>query len=156
MTFSKKSKIACVGSGAVGKTIAVALSRQGYPVVASASRTFASAQDLAGRIDGCEAYESIQEAADRADFVFITTFDGVIIHTEAAELGPKGKKEHWVRFRAEVAPDAGKFGESARKQVTDINSRLKGYVYKVPEAVGKRLACELKNILEGAGINACA
>lgn len=78
MTFSKKSKIAFVGSGAVGKTIAVALSRQGYPVVASASRTFASAQDLAGRIDGCEAYESIQEAADRADFVFITTFDGVI------------------------------------------------------------------------------
>jgi hypothetical protein len=86
----------------------------------------------------------------------ITTFDGVIIHTEAAELGPKGKKEHWVRFRAEVAPDAGRFAESARKQVTDINSRLKGYVYKVPEAVGKRLACELKNILEGAGINACA
>jgi predicted short-subunit dehydrogenase-like oxidoreductase (DUF2520 family) len=78
MTFDKTSKIAFVGSGAVGKTIAVALSRQGYPVVASASRTFASAQDLAGRIEGCVAYESIQDAADKADFVFITSFDGVI------------------------------------------------------------------------------
>jgi len=78
MTFSKTSKITFVGSGAVGKTIAVALSRQGYPVVASASRTFASAQDLARRIDGCQAYESVQDAADRADFVFITSFDGAI------------------------------------------------------------------------------
>ena len=78
MPFDKTSKIAFVGSGAVGKTIAVALSRQGYPVVAAASRTFASAQDLAGRIERCVAYESIQDAADRADFVFITSFDGVI------------------------------------------------------------------------------
>lgn len=78
MGFSKKTKIAFVGSGAVGKTLAVALSRRGYPVVASGSRTFASAQDLAGRIEGCQAYESIQDAADRADFVFITTFDGAI------------------------------------------------------------------------------
>ena len=78
MTCDKNSKIAFVGSGAVGKTIAVALSRQGYPVVASASRTFASAQDLARRIEDCVAYESIQDAADKADFVFITSFDGVI------------------------------------------------------------------------------
>ncbi len=78
MAFDRTSKIAFVGSGAVGKTLAVALSRQGYPVVATASRTFASARDLAMRVEGCEAYESIQDAIDRADFVFITTFDGAI------------------------------------------------------------------------------
>ena len=78
MSWNKQSKIAFVGSGAVGKTLAVALSRAGYRVVAAASRTYASAQDLAGRIDGCQATERIQEAADRADFVLITTFDGAI------------------------------------------------------------------------------
>ena len=78
MNRDKTSKVAFVGAGAVGKTLAVALSRRGYPVVAAASRTFNSARDLAARVDGCRAYESIQDAADRADFVFITTFDGAI------------------------------------------------------------------------------
>ena len=78
MPFNKSSNIAFIGSGAVGKTLAVALSRRGYPVVAAASRTFASAQDLAKRIDACKAYDSIQKAVDHADFIFITTFDGVI------------------------------------------------------------------------------
>ena len=78
MNRDKTSKVAFVGAGAVGKTLAVALSRRGYPVVAAASRTFSSARDLAARVDGCRAYESIQDAADRADFVFITTFDGAI------------------------------------------------------------------------------
>lgn len=78
MPFNKSSNIAFIGSGAVGKTLAVALSHRGYPVVAAASRTFASAQDLAKRIDACQAYHSIQKAVDHADFIFITTFDGVI------------------------------------------------------------------------------
>ena len=43
MDFGRKSRIAIVGSGFVGGSIAIALSRVGYPVVAAASRTFASA-----------------------------------------------------------------------------------------------------------------
>ena len=76
--MDRTSRIAFLGAGAVGKTLAVALARRGYPVVAAASRTFGSAEDLAKRVEGCDAHESLQDAVDRADFVFITTFDGAI------------------------------------------------------------------------------
>ena len=87
MAWDRDSRIAFVGSGAVGKTLAVALSRAGRPVVAAASRTYASAEDLAARVEGCEALGSAQEAADRADFVLITTFDGAI--------GPVAESIRW-------------------------------------------------------------
>ncbi|MCH8108803.1 MAG: NAD(P)-binding domain-containing protein, partial [Chloroflexi bacterium] len=76
--FSRDSKIAFVGSGVVGGSLAVVLSQAGYPVVATASRTFSSAQNLARFVPGCVAYETAQEAANEADFVFITTPDDVI------------------------------------------------------------------------------
>lgn len=76
--FDRKSRIGFVGAGAVGGSLAVALRNHGYPVVAAASRTFASAQSLARRVPGCQAYRDIQRAADLADVVFITTSDGAI------------------------------------------------------------------------------
>ena len=76
--FSRDSKIAFVGSGVVGGSLAVVLSQAGYPVVATASRTFSSAQNLARWVPGCVAYETAQEAANEADFVFITTSDDAI------------------------------------------------------------------------------
>ena len=78
MDFDKSTKIAFIGCGAVGKTLAVALSRSGYSVVAASSRTYKSAQDLASRITNCRSYESIPEAASQADLIFITTFDSAI------------------------------------------------------------------------------
>ena len=78
MDFDKSTKIAFIGCGAVGKTLAVALSRSGYSVVAASSRTYKSAQDLASRITNCRSYESIPEAARQADLIFITTFDNAI------------------------------------------------------------------------------
>ena len=78
MDFDKSTKIAFIGCGAVGKTLAVALSRSGYSVVAASSRTYKSAQDLASRITNCRSYESIPEAARQADLIFITTFDSAI------------------------------------------------------------------------------
>ena len=78
MSLNRSSKIAFVGAGTVAGSVAVSLSRRGYPVVASASRTFASAERLAGLIPGCSAYDSYQEAADRADVVFVTTSDDAI------------------------------------------------------------------------------
>ena len=71
-TFDRDSRIGFIGSGAVGGSLAVALSSQGYPVVAAASRTFASAEGLARRVPGCVAYKTGQEVADNADLVFIT------------------------------------------------------------------------------------
>lgn len=76
--FDKSSRIAFIGSGGVGGAFSIALSKKGYPVVAAASRTFASAEKLAGRVKGCKAVRTTQEAADLADVVIITTFDGVI------------------------------------------------------------------------------
>ena len=76
--FSRKSTIGFVGAGVVGGSLAVALWQEGYPVVAVASRTFASAQSLASRVAGCVPLASVQGAADASDVVFITTSDDAI------------------------------------------------------------------------------
>lgn len=77
-TFDRTSRIAFIGAGKVGGSLAVSLANQGYPVVAAASRTFASAQGLAARIKGCVAYPTLQEAASASDVVFISTIDDAI------------------------------------------------------------------------------
>ena len=77
-SLSTKSRIGFVGSGTVGGSLSVALSNNGYAVVAAASRSFSSAQALAGRIETCVAVQTAQEVADRADVVFITTPDDAI------------------------------------------------------------------------------
>ncbi len=76
--LDKTSPIGFIGAGAVGGSLAVALSDAGYPVVAVASRTHASARRFAARIPGCEPYRSFQELADAVSFVFITTPDDAI------------------------------------------------------------------------------
>ena len=76
--FDKATQIGFIGAGNVGGSLAVAMSNAGYPVTAVGGRTFASAQTFAGRISDCTAYENIQEVADRADFVFISTSDDAI------------------------------------------------------------------------------
>lgn len=81
MDFGRKSRIAIVGSGFVGGSIAIALSRVGYPVVAAASRTFASAMVIESKVEGCQAVRTVQEAADLGDVVFITTPDDSIAAT---------------------------------------------------------------------------
>ena len=76
--MDKHTRIAFVGAGMVGKSLAVALHRAEYRVVAAASRSRASAKELATLVPGCAAYETIQEAADAADFVLITSSDATI------------------------------------------------------------------------------
>lgn len=78
MLFSKESKISFIGSGTVGKTLAIALYNLGYPVAGASSRTFASAEDLASCVPGCVAYREADEAAAVANVVFITTPDDAI------------------------------------------------------------------------------
>lgn len=82
--FDRYSKIAFVGAGTVGGSLSLALSRKGYSVVAVASRTPASAQAFAERIEGCTAYSTFQEAADQGDVVFITTSDDAIASVASA------------------------------------------------------------------------
>jgi predicted short-subunit dehydrogenase-like oxidoreductase (DUF2520 family) len=72
------TKIGFIGAGTVGTALAVRLAEQGYPVVAVASRTRASAEKLADRIINCRVAEKSQEVAQLADLVFITTPDDAI------------------------------------------------------------------------------
>ena len=83
-TLTKNSKIAFIGAGKVGGSLAVAISRAGYRVVAVSSRTPASAQKFAARIDGCNPYTELQQAVDAADMLFITTSDDAIPQVAAS------------------------------------------------------------------------
>jgi hypothetical protein len=78
-----------------------------------------------------------------------TTFDGLVINSEAAKIG----KKYWVRLSAATNEEAD---ATAKKRARSINNRLVGYVYEIKEEVGKKLACEHVNLLEGAGVKACA
>ena len=76
--FSRSSRIGFIGAGMVGKSLAVALSQQGYSIVAASSRTHSSAVALAELVDGCQAYPTAGEAAEASDVVIITAPDDAI------------------------------------------------------------------------------
>ena len=76
--ITRRSRIGFIGAGTVGKTLALALSRQGYPVVAASSRSFSSAQELAHLVMGVTAHETADEAAGAAEVIFITCPDDAI------------------------------------------------------------------------------
>jgi predicted short-subunit dehydrogenase-like oxidoreductase (DUF2520 family) len=72
-----------IGAGTVGTALAVRLREKGYPVIAVASRTPASAERLAGMVEGCQVHHSGQAVADVAEMVFITTPDDAIAEVAA-------------------------------------------------------------------------
>ncbi len=71
-------RIGFIGAGMVGKSLAVALKNRGYNVAAVASRTYASAENLAGLVDSCVAFRDPQTVADACDLVLITSTDDSI------------------------------------------------------------------------------
>ena len=106
-----------------------------------------------------KAFENLElidlKRADEIDFGTgtykgsFTTFDGLVIRSETAKLD----KKYWVRLSASAVEVAD---ETTKKRAKSINDRLVGYVYEIKEEVGKKLACEHVNLLEGAGVKACA
>tara|TARA_Y100001936_G_scaffold239377_1_gene272387 strand:+ start:39194 stop:40162 length:969 start_codon:yes stop_codon:yes gene_type:complete len=89
---------------------------------------------------------------DRLYKATIQTFEGLLIHTEAVKVG---KKKFWARFSASV--DAAAIDATKVKEAADaFNARHKGFAYEVNEATGKKLTCDHINLLEGAGLKACA
>ena len=78
MASADNIRIGFVGAGTLGRGLALALDGVGCKVVAVSSRTRASAEWLAERIDDCVALDTAQELADGCDLVFITTPDGAI------------------------------------------------------------------------------
>ena len=89
--LTKNSKIAFIGAGKVGGSLAFAMSNAGYPVVAVSSRTPASAEAFAARIHGCVAYSRFQQAVDDAGMVFITTSDDAIPQVAASVRWREGQ-----------------------------------------------------------------
>lgn len=77
-------KIGFIGAGTLGRGLALALASAGCNIVAVSSRTPASAQWLATRINGCTAMDTPQRVADASDLVFITTPDAVIAEVAAS------------------------------------------------------------------------
>ena len=82
----------------------------------------------------------------------IQTFDGLLIHSESAKIG----KQFWVRLSASIDPTLPTVTDDVKALAEAINARHKGFVYEIEEAPGKKLTCDHINMLEGAGINACA
>lgn len=74
----KKITLGFIGAGRVGTGLALSFARSGRNVASIASRSIASARKLARRVPGARAVSSPQEAADRADIVFLTVPDDAI------------------------------------------------------------------------------
>lgn len=70
-------RIGFIGAGRLGKALAWSFAAGGLRVTAAASSGPASARELAGRIDGCEAVTA-QAVVDGCDLVFLTTPDAAI------------------------------------------------------------------------------
>ena len=76
--YTKKSKIAIIGAGRLGGSLALALSSSSYNVTSVFSRTFDSAVKLSDEMNNCFPSDNLQKAVEVADIVFITTPDDVI------------------------------------------------------------------------------
>ena len=76
--YDQRSRIGFIGGGKVGGALAVTMARAGHNIVGVSSRTFDSARLISERINNCETYHLLQELADHADIVFITTPDDSI------------------------------------------------------------------------------
>ena len=70
--------VAIIGCGRVGSTLACALSERGWSVSHLASSSRASADRLAGLIDGAMVHATPQEAVEAADLVLLTVPDDSI------------------------------------------------------------------------------
>lgn len=68
-------RLGFIGAGRLARCVAQRFAQAGFPVVAVASRTPASAAALAARIDGCRALASPQDVVDAADLIFLTVPD---------------------------------------------------------------------------------
>ncbi|HEY4080606.1 MAG TPA: DUF2520 domain-containing protein [Burkholderiaceae bacterium] len=75
------TRIALIGAGRLGQSLALALAAAGRPPVAVASRSLAHAQALAARLPGCRAMtldEAVSEAVIEAELVLLTVPDDAI------------------------------------------------------------------------------
>lgn len=80
---SGRPTLGFIGAGRVARCLAAAWSQAGYPVTGVASRSPASAVQLAALAEGCVVYGQPQQVVDAAELVFITVPDDAIAATVA-------------------------------------------------------------------------
>ena len=112
------ARIGFVGAGRIAKGLAWGLAQSGQDVVAVASRSLASAQQLAARIAGCEASAGAQSVVERADLIFITVPDDAIAAVAASLIWRKG---------ASVVHCSGATEVSALASAADAGARIGGF-----------------------------
>ena len=83
----------------------------------------------------------------------IHMFGGLLIHAEALK---RNKKEYWAQFSAAVDESTVVNAQKTKETVENFNLRHNNFWYAINETTGKKLACDHINLLEGAGIKACA
>ncbi|AIO41399.1 NAD binding domain of 6-phosphogluconate dehydrogenase family protein [Burkholderia cenocepacia] len=83
MAIPATPRLGFIGAGRLARCIARRFASAGFPVVAIASRTAASAAALAAHIDGCRAVGTPQEVVDAADLIFLTVPDDHLAATAA-------------------------------------------------------------------------
>ncbi|RFU46323.1 Rossmann-like and DUF2520 domain-containing protein [Paraburkholderia sp. DHOC27] len=96
MSHSPLPRLGFIGAGRLARCLALGFSHAGYPVTAIASRTQASARQLASQIDHCAAYEHPQQVVDAADVTFLAVPDDSI-----------GTTANTLRLDCAGTPEAG-------------------------------------------------
>lgn len=84
-------RIGFVGAGRVARALARGFAQHGAQVAAVASRTAASAEQIAREVPGCAALARAQDVVDACDLVFVTVPDGAIAATAAGLRWSPGK-----------------------------------------------------------------
>lgn len=95
MSQQSLPRVGFIGAGRLARCLALGFARAGYPVTAIASRTPASAAELAGQIEHCVAFDDPQAVVDHADIVFLAVPDDSI-----------GTSAHTLRFPRDTANPA--------------------------------------------------
>jgi len=108
--------IALIGAGKLGSALAQALSLRGVAVAQVASRSSASAQQLAARIPGCQAVDAATAA--QADLVFLTVSDDT--------LAPLAAQLPWRSGQA-VAHCSGATEVSVLQPAADAGAEIGGF-----------------------------
>ena len=121
-------RVAFIGAGRLARAFAQALARAGVPVVAVASRTRASAEQIAARVPGCAVLEA-QAATEAADLVFITVPDDAIAPASAALRWRAGQQVVHCSGATEVSAL-----EAARAQGAQVGGMHLMQTFADPEA----------------------
>jgi len=128
-------RIGFIGAGRVATALARAFSLAGERVVLVHARTQASAQSLAGRVDGCRAATSAQQVADGAELVFLAVPDDAI--------GPLASSLRWRAGQGVVHCSGGADLDvlaTARGSGAEVGSFHPLQMFSEPEAALKGLA----------------